>query len=305
MGELWRRRILWHNTYVWKTLYLTAASAILALALAPFLSAQEGQFDINVSPLPEPTSPVMDYAGVMDEGTRQRIADKIIAFSEASNPKVEMGVAVVKTTGERDIFEYSLAVARGWGIGTREEDNPGLLLLVAIDDRKYFTQVSDDLGDELPDGLVGSLQRQYLVPGFRAGNYGKGIEDTIDAYIERITAAQSGAPLPASTPERVYEKDFVDTFFDLIPNWLCRAFCCLAVILFFVAIASSGKNQGGSGGGSGGGDILAIFLAGLLSGGGSSSGWSSGGSSGWSGGGGFGGFSGGGSFGGGGAGGGW
>lgn len=314
MGELWRRRIVWHNTYVRKNLYRAIAGSLVAFALAASLAAQEGQFDINVSPLSEPTSPVMDYAGVLDEATRQRIADKILGFSESSDPKVEMGVAVVRTTEGRDIFEYSLAVARGWGIGTTEDDNPGLLLLVAIDDRKYFTQVSDDLGDELPDGLVGSLQRQYLVPEFRAGNYGKGIEDTIDAYIERIKAAQSGAPLPADTPERVYEKDFVDRAFDMIPNWLCRAFCCLAVILFFIAIASSGKNQGGGGGGggSGGGDFLAAFLAGLLAGGGSSSGWSSGSSgwssgssSGWSGGGGFGGFSGGGSFGGGGAGGGW
>lgn len=298
-----------------KTLFRNLARAVIALALAATLNGQEGQFDINVSPLPEPTSPVMDYAGVIDEATRQRIADKIIAFSESSNPKVEMGVAVVNTTDGRDIFEYSLAVARGWGIGTRAEDNPGLLLLVAIQDRKYFTQVSDDLGDELPDGLVGSLQREYLVPEFRAGNYGKGIEDTIDAYIERIKAAQSGAPLPVSSPERVYEKDFVDRAFDLIPNWLCRAICCLAILLFFISLASSGKNGkggGGGGGGSGGGDLLAAFLAGLLtSGGGSSgwssgsSGWSSGGSSGWSGGGGFGGFSGGGSFGGGGAGGGW
>lgn len=314
MGELWPRRFVWHNTSVLKNLYLTAAQAFIVIALAVSLPAQEGQFDINVSPLPEPTSPVMDYAGVMDEATRQRIADKILAFSESSSPKVEMGVAVVKTTEGRDIFEYSLAVARGWGIGTTAEDNPGLLLLVAIDDRKYFTQVSDDLGDELPDGLVGSLQRQYLVPEFRAGNYGKGIEDTIDAYIERIKAAQSGAPLPADTPERVYEKDFVDRAFDMVPNWLCRAICCLAILLFFISLASSGKNQGGGGGGggSGGGDILAALLAGILAGGSSSSGWSSGssgwssgGSSGWSGGGGFGGFSGGGGFGGGGAGGGW
>lgn len=290
---------------------------MLVLVASQF--GQDADFSIDESPLPPPTSPVMDYAGVMDEATRQRIAEKILAFRDSSSPSVEMGVAVIKTTGDRSIFEYSLAVARGWGIGSRDDDNPGLLLLVAIDDRKYFTQISYDLEDELPDGLVGSLQRQYLVPEFKKGNYAKGIEDTIDAYIETIKAKQAGLPIPESSPERVYEKDFVDRFFDMIPNWLCRMICCLAVILFFVAIASSNKKSGGGkgGGGSGGdgfgGDLLAAFLAGLLSGGGSSSssswssgGWS-GGSSGWSGGssGGFGGFSGGGSFGGGGAGGGW
>lgn len=286
-------------------LLVLAASAQQAVS-------QDKPFSIDESPLPTPTSPVMDYAGVLDETTRQRIADKIKEFQKSSNPSVEMAVAIVKTTGGRDIFEYSLAVARGWGIGSRQNDNPGLLLLVAIDDRKYFTQVSSDLGDELPDGLVGSLQRQYLVPEFRKGDYGKGIEDTIDAYIDVIKKVQSGVALPTTQPERVYQKDFFDRFLDMIPNWLCRGLCCLAIILFFIAIASSNNKKGGRGGGGGGsgGDLLAAFLAGLLTSSGSSS-WSSGSSSGWGGssdwGGGsdWGGFGGGGDFGGGGAGGGW
>ena len=128
------------------------AAVALVIVLSFVTLAQDAGFSIDESPLPPPTSPVMDYAGVMDEATRQRIAEKIIAFRDSSSPSVEMGVAVVKTTGDRSIFEYSLAVARGWGIGSRDDDNPGLLLFVAIDDRKYFTQVSYDLEDELPDG---------------------------------------------------------------------------------------------------------------------------------------------------------
>src|SRR5262249_54066656 len=99
---------------------------------------------------------------------------------------VEIAVAVVKTTGDRPIFDYSLAVARGWKIGSKEENNPSALLFVAIDDHKYFTQISKNLEGGLPDGVVGSLQRQYLVPEFKKANYGKGISDTIDAYIQTI-----------------------------------------------------------------------------------------------------------------------
>ena len=99
---------------------------------------------------------------------------------------------------ERPIFDYSLAVARGWKIGSKAQDNPSALLLVAIDDRKYFTQVSKDLEDELPDGVVGNLQRQYLVPEFKKGNYGKGISDTIDAYIATIRN-KGNAPVAGNT----------------------------------------------------------------------------------------------------------
>src|SRR5687768_10373936 len=165
--------------------------------------SQDGEpFSVNKSPLPAPTGAVNDYAGVIDAATKQSLEQKIKEFKERNNPPVELAVAVVRTTGERPIFDYSLAVARGWGIGSKDTDNPGALLFVAIDDRKYFTQVSRDLEDELPDGIAGSLQRQYLVPEFRKANYGKGIADTMGAYMRTIEQRTSGLNPPAETGER-------------------------------------------------------------------------------------------------------
>src|SRR5437868_11756103 len=100
---------------------------------------------------------------------------------------------------DRTIEDYSIAVYRGWKIGAAGEDSPGALLLVAVDDRKYRTEISRDLEDELPDGLAGQLQRQYLVPAFKQGNYGKGVSDTIDAYIRTIQAKQTGEPVANTT----------------------------------------------------------------------------------------------------------
>jgi uncharacterized protein len=74
----------------------------------------------------------------------------------------------------------------------KADDNPSALLFIAIDDRKYFTQISKDLEDELPDGQAGQLQRQYLVPAFKQGDYGKGVSDTIEAYIRTIESKGNG-----------------------------------------------------------------------------------------------------------------
>ena len=233
-----------------------------------------------------------DYANVLDANTKAALEKRIIDFRNSSNPRVELAVAIVNTTGERPIFDYSLAVARGWGIGSKESDNPGALLLIAIDDRKYFTQVSKDLEDELPDGLVGQLQRQYLVPAFRQQNYGKGISDTIDAYIRTIQAKQTGAPAPTVAPtERSGRQD---------KQSLSGGVCCIIIVIIFLILIFS---RGGRGGG-GGGFWLPFILGSIINDASrSSSGWSSGGSSG--GGDSWGGFGGGGDFGGGGAGGDW
>ena len=138
---------------------------ILSLTSIQSFSQTSEPFSINESPLGAPTSPVMDYAGVLDAATKQALEKRIIDFRDKTKPSVELAVAVVRTTGERPIFDYSLAVARGWKIGSKEDDNPSALLFVAIDDRKYFTQISKDLEDELPDGLVGQLQRQISRSG--------------------------------------------------------------------------------------------------------------------------------------------
>jgi uncharacterized protein len=274
---------------------------ILAAAVASF--SQSGQWDRNTSPLPPPTGHVNDYAGVFDSASKRALEQKLRDFKEKTG--VEIAVAVVRTTGDRDIFDYSFAVARGWKIGSKLDDNPAALLFIAIDDRKYFTQISRDLEDELPDGLAGSLQRQYLVPEFRKGNYSKGISDTIDAYIRTIDARLSGESLPAATTTG----EDTESAFD--------AFCCFVVILVIILLAYSNfrptgrskrdQDRWGGDDDSGGGGLG--VLPWIILGGSGGSSWSDSSSSSWSdwssGGSDWGGFGGGGDFGGGGAGGSW
>lgn len=292
-----------------KPLFTFAVLMLCIIGATAACGQSDGGFNLNTSPLPAPTSPINDYAGVIDASTKAALEKRVIDYKAATG--VELAVAVVNTTGERPILEYSLAVARGWGIGSKEDDNPSALLFVAIDDRKYFTQVSRDLEDELPDALVGSLQRQYLVPEFRNRNYAKGISDTIEAYIRTIDQRRGGisaTPTPEATQRRGPRTSAVGG----VPM-----FCCLAIILVLVLLASSRRGGGGSGrgrggwggGGFGGGGsvlpwIIGSAIANAASSSSSSSSW--GGSSDWgSGGGGWGGFGGGGDFGGGGAGGDW
>lgn len=267
-------------------------------------------FSINESPLGAPNGFVNDYANVLDANTKQQLEQRITDFKNKTNPQVELAVAIVKTTGERPIFDYSLAVARGWKIGSKQDDNPSALLFIAIDDRKYFTQVSKDLEDELPDGTVGSLQRQFLVPAFKQGNYSKGVTDTIDAYIKTIEAKQNGTEPPIA-PTGQTEKPKINPR----PFNLYTIICCAAAILFLIALFGSfGKkkrgrdddDRWGGGGFGGGGGALPWVIGSILANSGSSSGSSSwGGGSDSGGGSDWGGFGGGGDFGGGGAGGDW
>ena len=251
------------------------------------VNAQAGQ-----SPLPKPTGYVNDYAGVVDSATKQRLETTLGNLDRQQ--QIQFSVVTVDTTGGQDIFDYSLAVARGWGIGSKDTQKPSLLLLVAIKDRKYFTQVSRHLEGDLPDGLVGQIQREQLVPAFKAGKYGQGLADTVNVYIATI-ATKNGFSTDTIFPGSAKSEPTRPT--DVRESsWVPCGFIIFVIVVIIIVLARAVRRGG-----------LALLSGGRGSG---SSGWSGGGfggssGGGSSGGGGFGGFGGGGDFGGGGAGGGW
>jgi uncharacterized protein len=288
---------------------LTGVSRILlsfTFGCAVLLSAANlsfAQTDQSPIPLPSPFTPVVDNANVIDAETEQKLGSIYLNLKQRAD--IEFAVVTIDTTGGQDIFEYSLAVYRGWGIGSKTND--GFLLLIAVKDRKYYTQVGYHLEGDLNDGLVGELQRQYLVPEFKRGNYGKGVYDTVQAYVATL-AEKRGFTVEGIDKSYAYrESKGGSGVSGGLSSPCCTLLIILGVIIFLLAVSRGGAGRGGGGGG---GWWTAFLLSSLLNSGGRSSGWG-GSSSGWSGGGfgggggGFGGGFGGGSAGGGGAGGGW
>lgn len=280
---------------------VSVAFALLLLTVSTTALAQTAKSPI---PLPSPFTPVVDYANVIDPDTRKKL--EAIYQNLKQRADIEFAVVTVDTTGGRDISEYALDVYRGWGIGSKTND--GFLLLVAVKDRKYFTEVGYHLEGDLNDGLVGEIQRKYLVPEFKKQNYSKGIYDTVQAYVATLAQKHSftiegidqryATSEPSEQP-RTRSKS----------GGLSSSCCTILIVLGIIILVLSSMRKGGGGRGGGGGWWNLLLLGSLLNSGrgggwgGSSSGWSGGGFGG--GGGGFGGGFGGGSAGGGGAGGSW
>jgi len=243
-------------------------------------------------PPPNPFRYVVDNAGVIDSATNQRMEKILTDLKKAGD--IEFAVVTVKTTADQDIFDYSLAVARGWGIGSSEGEKNGLLLLVAADDRKYHIQVSRHLEGDLPDGLVGEVGRRMRDP-FRKSDYSGGLMTAVQTIVSTLEEKRgfSVADVDKKYSYRPSAEPVRETSRGISP-------CVLFLIVIFVIIfAISSRRRGGRGGfGGGGGWLNWLLLSMVLNSGNRGSGWGSGGSSGWSGGG-FGGSSGGGGFGGG------
>jgi uncharacterized protein len=187
-------------------------------------------------------------------------------------------VLTVRSTQPLDDFAYAMRVAEAWGVGKRGDDS-GVLLLVATDDRKIRVLTGYGVEGILPDGLVGAIQDDEMLPSFREGRIDEGIWRGVAAIARRIAEAHGvsldGLPPPRARmpePERVP-----------MPGWAFLLF----ILLVCVALYVGSRMPRGRGGGRYGG-----FPGGWSGGGGGFGGLGSGG---------FGGF-GGGRFGGGGAG---
>ncbi len=285
---------------------LAFACGLLFVASQTAAVAQTGQSPI---PLPSPFTPIVDYARVIDPDTRQKLEAIYRNLKERGN--IEFAVVTIDTTGGQEIADYALNIYRGWGIGSKEND--GFLLLMAVKDRKYYTEVGYHLEGDLNDGLVGQIQRERLVPQLKKGNYSQGIYDTVQAYVATL-AAKREFSIEGIDLSYAYRGTAEEPGTGPRSGGLSSPCCTVLIILGVILILLSSIRRGGGGRGGGSGWWTWLLLSSLLNSGrrsggwgGSSSGWGGGGFGGgsWGGGGGFGGGFGGGSAGGGGAGGGW
>lgn len=240
----------------------------------------------------KPQGYVNDFANVLSPSARNQITQLCTEIDQKA--QAQIAVVTVHTIGGQTAFDYSLDLATRWGVGPKQKDR-GVLILVAVDDHKYYTQVGYGLEGILPDGKVGGFGRE-AVPYFRQTNYDAGIllmtkrvADVIAAD-RRIALTDEPAinPLPQTSTSRRSGSEAPSSPAQIIVI-LVILFVIFRVLRAFAFAGSSGRYYRRHGG---------WWIGPMMGGGFGGGGWSGGG------GGGFGGF-GGGSFGGGGAGGSW
>ncbi|WP_180071984.1 YgcG family protein [Acinetobacter sp. YH12200] len=139
----------------------------------------EGQIQRD---LPSLNEPVIDQANILSPAEKQQLSQRILNLHNAG--KGQVGVVIVPTTGQEDIFDYSMRVADAWQLGSAKRDN-GLLMTIAINDRRIQILTGYGLEGVLPDIVAGRIINDKITPYFKQGQYAQGIDAGL-AEIERI-----------------------------------------------------------------------------------------------------------------------
>jgi uncharacterized protein len=241
----------------------------------------------------KPQGYVNDFAGVLSAQAK----DKLTALCAEVDQKASAQIAIVTVSSLEGVpveqFTHDLFTA--WGVGPKHTDR-GVMILMAPNDRKYWTEVGYGLEPILPDGKVGGFGRE-AVPLLRQNDYTGAVLLMTERVAQVIAADRnvtldtlSGVPAPESESENPPAQ-----LQNLVWIFVILVFVFFPILGFVLRLffGFGGPNRYRRGGG--------MWMGGPWYGGGT---WGGGGSWGGGGGGGFGGF-GGGSSGGGGAGGGW
>jgi uncharacterized protein len=139
----------------------------------------EGQLQRD---LPSLNEPVIDQANLLSPAEKQAISQRILNLHNAG--KGQIGVVIVPTTGQEDIFDYSMRVAEAWQLGSAKRDN-GLLMTIAVNDRRIQILTGYGLEGVLPDIVAGRIINDKITPYFKQGQYAQGIDSGL-TEIERI-----------------------------------------------------------------------------------------------------------------------
>lgn len=159
---------------------LLAVLAILLLLLPAAAWAQT---------FPKFTNFVVDQADIIPPKTEAQLDRKLGELQRRTHH--QLAIVTVPSLQGYDINDYSIRLARNWGVGRRHYDD-GVLLIVAPNEHRVRIEVGYGLEATLTDPRCAEIVRDLILPRFKADDMPGGIAAGADAIIARLNSA---APL--------------------------------------------------------------------------------------------------------------
>ncbi len=227
---------------------------------------------------PKPKGAINDYAEVITP-QYERPMD-LLAREVLQKTGTSVVVVTLKSIGDNDPADYANRLYEVWGIGKKGEDK-GVLILLAVEERKVRIETGYGVEGILPDGLVGEILDTYVVPYLKKGNYDKGLSNALVA-VSSVIAKDAGISLTGSsttnyqTKKKIKEKSRINLFsvilFFIVLTMLLGTRRGRTILPFILLMLLAGGRGGGSSfGGFGGG--FGGFGGGLSGGGGAGRGF--------------------------------
>jgi len=253
---------------------------ILLLAVIPAATVHAEQWQkLNVQGY------VNDFAGVLNATTVEGLTR--LSTEVDQKAKAQIAVVTIKTLEGDTVEDFASHLFQKWGVGYKGTDR-GVMVLLATDDHKYWTEVGYGLEPILPDGKVGGFGRD-MVPLLRQGDYNSAVLQMVsqiaeviaqDSHISLDSLADFHAVTPAARGGEGRELHLTKgQIIFLVIIFIVGAPILLRFLgpFLLISLLSGGGGRGGGGWGGGGfgggGGGFGGFGGGSSGGGGAGGGW--------------------------------
>lgn len=228
---------------------------------------------------PAHSGAVNDFANVIPTEYKNRMENLSREVLEKTGASVV--VAVLPALGEEDLNDYANGLYSAWGIGKKGQGK-GVLILLAVKERKLRIETGYGVEGILPDGLTGEIMDKYMLPHLRQGDYGMGLYNGMFA-VSTVIARDAGIQLTGSPGKTASRRASPSVRKSMSPLTVVLLIAVVAVLLLtpqgrallpwilFLLLSGSGRGGGGFGGFGGGG--FGGFGGGSSGGGGASRGF--------------------------------
>ena len=157
--------------------------AIFALAASGAAAQAQVATTGGESLLARPKGYVGDYANVINVRTERQLATKLAELRRRAG--IEFVVVTLETTGAEDMFNYSLAAARRWKLARGAKDRGGILLMLAIKDRKWRVQLTDSLRSDTPETVL-QVHGDRMVAAMRQNDASGAVRVFVDGLVAHL-----------------------------------------------------------------------------------------------------------------------
>ena len=166
------------------------AGLLLAfLLLAPALAAPK---------FPPLTGRVVDNAELLSPAAEARLTQDLATLEQQTGH--QLVVATLPDLQGYEIEDYGYQLLRTWGIGRKDQDD-GVILIVAPNQRKVRIEVGYGLEPVLTDALSRLIIERQILPAFRDGDFEKGVVDGTEAIARQIGLPEAEAKAAVAAAE--------------------------------------------------------------------------------------------------------
>lgn len=202
----------------------------------------------NIPDRPTTSGFVFDYQNVIDD----EIENEINEFSKLLDEQgvMQLFIVTVPTIGDLEPFEYGVKMIRAWGIGEAATNN-GMLIFATTDQgekkNKVRIAVGQGLEGDYPDGKLGRMLDEYMMPSLADGDYTGAFASVVNAIKDEEAITYEWTDAETFTGE--IELTWWDWIFVALVLIVALVTAVVIIYVVFQVIKDFFTGEGGSGGG--------------------------------------------------------